>query len=276
MKESELRLMVYNTPEIWLADFPRPSLTGHKYDRGQAVIYGAPSLTGATRLAAGACSRIGAGLVTVLARDNGDIFRATLDADIMVSDAQTINGGRIKVILGGSGGIVDADYRALMENRYGCARVFDADALPLAQDFEKLDEQCVLTPHDGEFARTFPKLSGRHLSGRHLSGDRVEMALEAAKITGSVMVLKGAQTIIARPDGRWVMNEHASAYLAKAGTGDVLAGLITGLIAQGMPIFEACCAAVWMHGEAGIRFGAGLIATDIIDLMPAILSDILN
>lgn len=264
--ENELSSVIFNMVDIWLDAFPRPALDGHKYNRGQALIFGAPLLTGATRLAAGGCSRIGAGLVSILANGNGDIYRSTLDADIMVNDTQSVNAEKVSVVLGGSGGMHDAHYHALLDNEYDCPRVFDADAIPHPQDFEKLDSQCVLTPHEGEFALKFP----------HLSGDKVEMAVSAAKATGAIVVLKGAETIIAHPDGRKVVNDHASPYLAKAGTGDVLAGMITGLIAQDMPIFEACCAAVWMHGEAGKRFGAGLIASDIIDLIPVILSDILN
>lgn len=255
-----------NTPDIWLACFPRPALNGHKYNRGHALIFAAPSLTGATRLAAGACSRIGAGLVSVLAHGNGDIYRSALDADIMVTKRQGINADKIAVAMGGSGGMHDQDYHALLENRYESPRVFDADAIPHFQDFSKLDNQCVLTPHGGEFARKFP----------NLKGDRADMAVNAAKATGAIVVLKGAETIIAHPDGRRIVNEHASPYLAKAGTGDVLAGMITGLIAQGMPVFEASCAAVWVHGDAAIRFGPGLIATDIIDTIPAILADILT
>lgn len=257
--------IMINTPDIWLDSFPRPAPNGHKYNRGHALIFAAPSLTGATRLAAGGCSRIGAGLVSVLAHGNGDIYRATLDADLMVSDGRGINVDKISVVMGGSGGMRDQDYHALLENRYDCPRIFDADAIPHFQDFSKLDSHCVLTPHGGEFARKFPELSG----------DRADMAMNAAKATGAVMVLKGAETIIAHPDGRMIVNNHASPYLAKAGTGDVLAGMITGLIAQGMPIFEACCAAVWMHGDAALRFGPGLIATDIIDTIPVILADIL-
>lgn len=255
-----------NRPEIWLDCFPRPALNGHKYNRGQALIFGAPSLTGATRLAASGCSRIGAGLVTVFARGNGDIYRIALDPDIMVADGQVMDSQKISVVVGGSGGIHDQHYRLLLENKYQCPRVFDADAIPTQKDFSKLNEECVLTPHFGEFMRKFPQQTN----------DKVEMAVMASKSSGAIVVLKGATTIIAQPDGRTVINRHASPYLAKAGTGDVLAGMISGLIAQGMPIFEASCAAVWMHGEAAIRFGPGLIAPDIIDQIPSILADILN
>ena len=141
--------------------------------------------------------------------------------------------------------------------------VLDADALAL---WSRFSTAAVLTPHEGEFARLFPDLSGA----------RTEQASAAAARTHSVLVLKGPDTVIAGPDGRLVVNTHASPYLAKAGTGDVLAGLIAGLVAQGMPAFEAACAAVWMHGEAGKRIGPGLIAGDIVDALPGVLQALLT
>lgn len=127
------------------------------------------------------------------------------------------------------------------------------------------DRQRIITPHQGEFDRAFPDLGGG-----------VETrAVAAARLTASLVVLKGRDTIVAAPDGRLVVNSRSSAYLATAGTGDVLAGLIAGLLAQGMPPFEACCAAIWIHAEAGIRFGPGLVAGDIPDMVPAILSRLL-
>ena len=255
-----------NHPEIWLNEFPHPIHDGHKYDRGHALIYAAPKLTGATRLAAGACSRVGAGLVSVLAPTNPDIYRTTLPADIMVREDMPFDQSKINVVIGGSGGMIVEHRDALLDNIFNTPRIFDADAIPGFTDFSYLDENCVLTPHDGEFTRSFPKLGGA----------REEMAVLAAKSAGAVIVLKGQKTIIAHPDGRWVINDHASPYLAKAGTGDVLAGMITGLVAQKMPIFEACCAAVWMHGDAAIRVGPGLIAGDIPKMIPEILGDLLG
>lgn len=255
-----------NSPDIWSGFLPKPMLEGHKYDRGHVAIFGAPELTGATRLAASACSRIGAGLVSVLANKCADIYRITLPADIMV---RSCNPGELKsvnVMLGGSGGIERTHQSALLENHEKCARVFDADAIPDYSNFRFLDAGCVLTPHEGEFARSFP----------NVSGSRQEKALEAAKTCGATVVLKGAHTVIAGSNGRVVVNNHAGPYLAKAGTGDVLAGMIAGLLAQGMSIFEASCAAVWMHGEAALRFGPGLIASDISDQVPAILKDLLG
>lgn len=259
-----MKNLTRNIPALWRDDFPRPNTDGHKYDRGHALICGAPSLTGATRLAATACSRIGAGVVSVWAPSNGDIFRSTLPADLMVQEKMPSDRSKVNVVLGGSGGLLPEHRDALLDNVFGSTRVFDADAIPHADDFTSLDENCVLTPHAGEFNRAFGKLDDG-LAGA---------AGTAARRSGAIMVLKGPQTMIAHPDGRLVQNAHASPYLAKAGTGDVLAGMIAGLIAQKMPIFEACCAAVWIHGEAAILFGPGLVASDIPDLIPSILRDI--
>lgn len=168
---------------------------------------------------------------------------------------------KINVVLGGPGGMLVEHRDALLDNSFQTPRIFDANAIPDHTDFSFLDENCVLTPHSGEFGRSFPSIWGT----------LEERAVEAAKTAGSIIVLKGSRTMIAHPDGRLVINDHASPYLAKAGTGDVLAGLLSGLIAQKMPIFEACCAAVWIHGEAGLRIGPGLIASDIPDIIPEIL-----
>ena len=255
-----------NQPAFWLDLFPRPAVEGHKYDRGHVLIFGAPELTGATRLAASACSRIGAGLITVLATEKADVYRAILPADIMVKEAKAKNIKNVSAILGGTGGINEENQKVLLRNIYGVARVLDADSLVKLASFDELDTHCVLTPHEGEFSKIFPKVSG----------NRQEKALQAAQLSGAHLVLKGAKTVIASPDGRLVVNEHASPYLAKAGTGDVLSGMIAGLLCQQMPVFESCCAAVWIHGEAGRRFGPGLIASDIPDMIPEILSEILS
>lgn len=251
-----------NGPELWQPSLPVPGFDNNKYHRGFVGIYGAPQLTGATRLAASACNRIGAGLVSVVAEDNGDIFRTCLPADVMVTDAFP---AKATVALGGSGGISSSHFQELLSNRDLRARVFDADALSTDMDFRHLDSKCVLTPHRGEFERVFGSV-----------GDNLERAASnAASTSGAIVVLKAPHTVVASPDGRIAVNHHASAYLAKAGTGDVLAGLIAGLLAQGMPHFLATCAGVWMHGEAAIRFGPGLIASDIPDMVPSILRDLL-
>ena len=244
-----------NTPDLWFTDFPQREADSHKYDYGHALIYGAPELTGATRLAASACARIGAGLTTVLAKE-GDVYRGTLPAHIMVRDNTAWSDKRVSARLYGPGGMAKGVKISL--NR-SC--VLDADALLCMPD--KLNEQTVLTPHGGEFAKAFPDIEG----------SREDKALNAARRTGAVIVLKGVETVVAHPDGRCVVNKHDSSNLSTAGTGDVLAGLVTGLLAQGMPAFEAACAAVWIHGDAALKFGPGLVATDLIDLIPKVLQE---
>jgi hydroxyethylthiazole kinase-like uncharacterized protein yjeF len=256
--------IIANEPGLWLGAFPRPLPDGNKYDRGHVAIVAAPELTGATRLAAGACSRIGAGLVTVLARDNAETYRRSLAPDIMVKTCAVGELNRASVLLAGPGGLDPRDHAQLMAADIAC--VFDAEAITLAVRRLELDDTCVLTPHEGEFARAFPECRG----------SREERALGAARQSGAVVIFKGANTVIASPDGHAVTNTHASPYLAKAGTGDVLAGMIAGLMAQGMRPFAAACAAVWLHGDAAIRFGPGLIAGDIVEGIPVALAGLLS
>jgi ADP-dependent NAD(P)H-hydrate dehydratase / NAD(P)H-hydrate epimerase len=246
--------MEANHPALWKNLLPVKKPGGHKYDSGHALIYGAPELTGATRLAAESCARMGAGLVTVLAdKKIANVYRAALPAHIMVRDDFTWTDARVTARLYGPGGLsIKPDYKSNLPT------VLDADALMHLP--AKLCLNYVLTPHEGEFARAFPGIEG----------SRSEKAQRAAQESGAVIVLKGHETIIAAPDGRSVVNTHASPYLASAGTGDVLAGMITGLLAQSMVPFEAACAAVWMHGEAGRQFGVGLVASDLPGLLPVI------
>lgn len=265
--------MLINDPSLWQKDLPHPAFDGHKYDRGYAAILAAPDLTGATRLAAAACSRIGAGLVSVVAASRADVYRVSLPADIMVhADLPA----KASVMLGGCGGISNEHLALMLRSGALKARVFDADALPAPEQFHQLDARCILTPHFGEFERIFGGLGGNDSgSGNASDTDLMEAALGAARRSGSVVVLKSPHTVIAHPDGRCIVNHHASPYLAKAGTGDVLAGIVCGLVSQSMAPFEACAAAVWIHGEAARRFGPGLIAGDIAGLLPAILRDLL-
>lgn len=258
-----------NTPDLWRGLFPKPGADSHKYTRGHALIFGAPELTGATRLAAAGAARVGAGLVSILCTpQTASIYKASSPAHILVRDDLNWWDERVTAVLWGSGGLPRA-----VEIRAGVAAVLDAEAIlnsprtpPLtaarsAPPHAGGSGKLVLTPHEGEFARAFP----------HIHGTKEEQANQAAQETGAIIVLKGAQTLIAAPDGRCVVNDHASPYLASAGTGDVLAGMITGLLAQGMPGFEAACAAVWIHGECGFRIGPGLVASDVLDAMPGVL-----
>ncbi|MEO1407977.1 MAG: NAD(P)H-hydrate dehydratase [Pseudomonadota bacterium] len=251
-----------NSPELWLSHFPIPAVDGHKYDRGHLAVLGAPALTGATRLAASAASRIGAGLVSVLSHDQVDVFRASLPPDIMVTSGPANDLKRLTACLLGPGGYEASRVEELRAIASEVPKVLDADGLAL---WDQIPHPAILTPHEGEFSKTFPDLVG----------SRVDRASKAANRTQAVVVLKGPDTVIASPDSRVVVNTHASPWLAKAGTGDVLAGFSAGLLAQGMPAFEAACAAVWMHGDCGRHVGPGLIAGDLVDQVPALLSELL-
>jgi hydroxyethylthiazole kinase-like uncharacterized protein yjeF len=252
--------MKHNHPDLWRSALKPPTQDTHKYDRGLALVYGAPDLTGATRLAASSCARIGAGLVTVLApAEIADVYRIVLPAHIMVRDDLDWFDKRITARLYGPGGLAKG-----VRLRLDRPAVLDADALKTLPEI--LNDRCVLTPHEGEFERAFPDLVG----------SRTEKALQAACKSGAIIVLKGAETVVAHPDGRIVLNTHASPYLATAGSGDVLAGMITGLLAQSVEPFEAACAAVWIHGDAARKFGAGLVASDLVDLIPAVLKEVLG
>lgn len=261
MSEADLE----NSPSLWVGQLPVPARDGHKYQRGHAVILGARDLTGATRLAAEACSRMGTGLVTVLAPARADVYRAVLPPDIMVSEAGIDQVRQPTALLAGCGGITEQHTKDVVNWSARVLCIVDASGI---RDFHSVQggPMSILTPHQGEFDAAFP----------HITGTRTQRAAQAAQERGVVIVLKGAETIIASPDKTMVTNRHASAYLAKAGTGDVLAGMIAGLVAQGMSAPLACCAAVWMHGEAGIRVGPGLVAGDILGEIPAILSDLLG
>lgn len=252
-----------NSPDLWGASLPRPKPDGHKYHRGHSILLGAEIYTGATRLAAEACSRIGSGLVTVLSDQQADTYRATLPPDIMVRAGDFARINRPTTVLAGPGGCNEAQARLLVQTDPSIDLVLDADAIRMWP--ELTDRSCILTPHATEFERYFD-------TGER---DPIARAGAAAENCNSIVILKGPETVIAAPDGRVVMNQTASPYLAKAGTGDVLAGLITGWLAQGMPAFEAACAGVWIHGRAGQIIGPGLIPQDIIAEIRPILAGLL-
>lgn len=256
----------HNSPEVWHNTLPRPADDGHKYDRGHAVIVASPELTGASRLAVSACTRIGAGLVTTLAEERADVYRTCLPADVMVSSDLGAPRRGVTAVLVGPGGVPQNVGDTLDASTSDAALVVDAGGLGVQLDRQHKFATRVLTPHEGEFRALFPAIEG----------SPAERALAAASSTGAVLVLKGAETIIAAPSGRLVRNTNASPYLAKAGTGDVLAGMITGLLAQGMPAFEGACAAVWLHGEVARRFGPGLVPDDLIAGLPALLGELLE
>ena len=243
-----------NTPALWQGALPARAATANKYDRGYAVVVAAPRLTGATRLAAEAADRVGTGLVGVVARgETGWTLRAALPPDVLVLDEIP---ARRTALLAGPGGI-DARHRnATLGER--CARVLDADMLDARLPFEALDADTVLTPHAGEFGRVFPDLEA------DAGGARA-----AAARCGAVVALKGPTTWVAHPDGRVAEHARPNPDLAKAGTGDVLAGAIAGLLAQGMPAWEGACAGVWLHARAAEIAGAFLNASDLVQALRA-------
>jgi NAD(P)H-hydrate epimerase len=254
-----------NGPNLWKTKLPRPKLDGNKYDRGWCVVIGGACLTGAARLASEAAARAGAGLTTLIAPGAvADVYRAALPAHIMVENesdpATQLGDKRRNTLVLGPGFGADADgVLKWLAARQIQRLVLDADGLnALAakpEGLKYLREDDVLTPHAGESKRLFGDIGAK----------------DAAVKARCVVVLKGEKTIIT--DGvRIVENDHASPYLASAGTGDVLAGIIGGLIAQGMTSFDAACAGVWIHGEAGQRLGPGLVASDIPSILPAIYS----
>lgn len=237
------------------------------------------SQTGAARLASKAALRAGAGLVTVACSEAAlPIYAASSEAvmtrviDNLFGLDELLADARKNAFLIGPGcGVTDmVRKQALAIVEAGKLAVLDADALTVFADmpntlFFQIHAPCIITPHEGEFARLFAK------TALDTAQDKASRALEAAKISGAVVVLKGFETIIADPDGRVVANISDAADLATAGSGDVLSGLCLGLLAQGMPAFDAACAAVWIHSEAARRFGPGLISEDLHNMIPQVL-----
>ncbi|MCF8499942.1 MAG: NAD(P)H-hydrate dehydratase [Rhodospirillum sp.] len=265
-----------NTPGLWV--LPRPGTAGHKYDRGHAVVMGGARMTGAARLAARGARRVGAGLLTIACAEAAFPLYAGDQPGAMVWSLDTDGGvealladSRKSTYLIGPGhgrGAMTADL-ALTLARSGRGLVLDADALTslsgrLGDLRAALSGPCVVTPHDGEWAALFGG------EGADPGADRLTRARDAARAGGMVVLLKGPDTVIAAPDGRAAIAANAPPDLATAGSGDVLAGMVTGLLAQGLPAFEAACAGVWLHGAAGQVAGPGLIAEDLPEALPRI------
>ncbi len=265
-----------NAPALWLTRYPWPAAGDHKYSRGHAIVAGGGvETTGAARLAARAALRVGAGLVTVAApTDALPIYATTLEAVMtrVTADADAfadlIADPRKNAVLLGPGGGVTEETRAktLAALSAGKACVLDADALTVFKNkpdelFTAISSPCLLTPHDGEYRRLFD-----------VAGDKVARARAAAETSGAAVLLKGADTVIAAPDGRAAINDNAPPELATAGAGDVLAGLALGLMAQSMGAFDAGCAAAWLHGACATHVGPGLIAEDLSEALPAVLA----
>ncbi|MGU9980676.1 NAD(P)H-hydrate dehydratase [Phreatobacter sp. HK31-P] len=273
-----------NEPELWGDLFPFPRVEGHKYRRGHAVVVsGTMTRTGAARLAARGALRAGAGLVTMASPPEALAVNAAHLTAIMIERMEGVAGlatilsdrRRNAVCLGPALG-TGAGTRVLVAEALasGAATVLDADALTAFADAPDAlfagirawpDRPVVLTPHGGEFSRLF---------GAVEQGSRLDAARRAAEQSGAVVILKGPDTVVAAPDGRVAIAANAPPWLATAGSGDVLAGIVTGLLAQGMPAFEAASAAVWMHGEAGQAAGIGLIAEDLPEALPGVFASL--
>lgn len=272
-------MALLNAPDHWWNLLPAASPSDHKHARGRLVVFsGGVSATGASRLAARSGLRIGAGLVTLATPPAALLVQATANEAVMVrrwseageADAILQDLRAHAAVIGPALGL-DGHARAsvLASSAAGCARVLDADALSdFASDpdalFAALTPRDVLTPHEGEFLRLFPDLDDGW-------GNKVDRVRTAAERAGCTVLLKGADTVIAAPGQTPVINRHAHPALATAGSGDVLAGLIGGLLAQRVPGFQAACAAAWLHGDCGRRLGTGLIAEDLPDALPASL-----
>ena len=270
-----------NDVPLWRSLLPHPTPEGHKYDRGHALVVSGPlAHTGAARMGARGALRIGAGLVTVASPPAALYVNATHLTAIMLLPCENAehlsdilaDQRKNAVLLGPALGVGEETCElAEATLASGAAAVLDADALTsFADEPDRLEEAIaaneerpvVLTPHGGEFHRLFPDLT---------DASKLQRARAAAARMGATIVLKGPDTVIAAPDGRAAINEDAPPWLATAGAGDVLGGFIVGLLAQGMPAFEAACAAVWVHGAAADRVGPGLIAEDLPERLPEVL-----
>ncbi|MEM7621037.1 MAG: NAD(P)H-hydrate dehydratase [Pseudomonadota bacterium] len=286
-----------NRPELWLNTYPWPTFNMHKYDRGYAIVVSGPAhATGASRLAAMAALRVGTGLVTVASPPEAVPIHACHLTSVMLHPIENtqalsclLEDKRRNAVLIGPGTGIGAQTRAYVEAclNSGVHVVLDADALTsFAQDPDSLfamikskpERNVVMTPHEGEFNRLFHEDSSlsEKLASLHTKSSKRERARHAAQRAGCIIALKGADTVIATPDGQAAINDNAPPWLATAGTGDVLAGLITGLLAQDMPAFDAVCAGVWLHGACANKLGMGMIAEDMPDALPRILNEDLS
>ena len=270
-----------NAPSLWLAAWGPSESQAHKYTHGHTVVVSGPThKTGAARLAARAALRIGSGLVTVASPQDAAAENAAHLTAIML---EPINGARElqtllsdvrknACVIGPGCGAGDRTCELVTTVLKSTATaVLDADALTsfaakptvlFKACQARPDKPVIITPHEGEFARLFPDLKT----------DKLQAARAAAERSVAIVVLKGADTVVAAPDGRAAINDNAPPWLATAGSGDVLAGFIAGLCAQNMEAFSAACAGVWLHGDCASQFGRGLIAEDLPELLPASLS----
>ncbi|MGQ7845913.1 NAD(P)H-hydrate dehydratase [Granulosicoccus sp. 3-233] len=281
-----------NEPAAFEAELPVLSNDGHKFDRGHVLVRSGPMVsTGAARLSAHAALYCGAGLVTLASQEQALAVNAAHLTAVMLKHCDTVSqwrellqDSRINTVVVGPGNGVDEHTRGCTLESLAAGKrcVLDADALSCWTDaedrrslFQQLQEaagMAVLTPHGGEFRRLFPELSAEDRPGE--SASRLHLARQAARRTSAVLVYKGADTVIAAPDGRAAISANAPPWLATAGAGDVLAGVIASLMAQGMPAFEAACAAVWLHGQAASDLQYPISAEQLLTRVPDVLRSI--
>ncbi|BDG72454.1 bifunctional NAD(P)H-hydrate repair enzyme [Roseomonas fluvialis] len=258
---------VHNLPGLWRLPAIAPG--AHKHTRGQVTVVAGAGMTGAARLAAAGARRGGAGLLTLVAPDaaTAHVLRAGAPGAIVTeaTPEALLADPRHATWVIGPGLPPDPATLGLLRRVVAAGRAVVADAGALgaaAADPSAVAGCAVLTPHEGEFARLFGPAGE----------DRLAAVRRAAALTGAVVLLKGPDTVVAAPDGRAAINDHAPPWLATGGTGDVLAGLVAALLAQGLARFEAACAAAWLHGEAGFACGAGLLAEDLAPRLPAAMA----
>jgi NAD(P)H-hydrate epimerase len=251
-----------NAPALWGRQFPWPRAEAHKYTRGHVVVVSGPAhATGAARLATRGALRVGAGLVSVAAAPDAVAVNAAHLTAIMVKPIEGAEGlrslltdKRSAVVIGPGAGVGRAtELLVAAATESEASVVLDADALTsiasgLKGHLTHAHSRVVLTPHMSEFERLFPGLLVR-------SASKLDAARDAAALANCTVLLKGADTVIASPKGDAAINANAPPWLATAGSGDVLSGMIAGLMAQGMGAFDATCSAAWLHGEAANRFG---------------------
>ena len=267
--------LMRNEPGIWRAGIHWPGVDGHKYHRGHLLVVGGASMTGAGRLVARAARRAGAGLLTVVADPSALPVYAADSPGIMTASIASLDDllkdcRHNALIIGPGFGVGDETCSRIIPLLHYCrCTVLDADALTSFAEqpstlFFAIQGPTVLTPHEGEFARLFPDIEG----------DKLSRARAAAKRSGATVLIKGADTVIAAPDGRAAINAIDAPWLATAGSGDVLAGIIGGLMAQGMEMFDAACMGAWLHARSGADLGPGLIAEDIPEHLPVLLGEL--
>lgn len=272
---------IENVQKLWIEKLPEIKKEDHKYNRGHIAMLGGAEMTGAIRMAAQASMRAGAGMCTIHSLDSAAhdykedmphlMFQKLSRFEDYVAQAKQ---DKKHILLLGPG-FGRADDEMLKQLVLDCLAlnkpaVLDADALSCFEDnpsalTDALHEKCVITPHEGEFKRLFPNIDG---------DTKFDRTLNAAQMTSAVIVHKGADTIIAQNNNKPALHTHASSWLSTAGAGDVLAGIIAGLLGQHVAPYDAACMGAWMYGEASVRFGAGLTAPDIIDQIPSVLKDL--